>query len=121
MFQQTTVVGYVGNAPELKFAADGKPVATFSVASSKRNKAGENVDKTTWFRITTSGTLAEAMVRYLKKGSKVLVVGELNSDTDTGGPKVYQKKDGSWGASYELYAQTVRFLSDKEEQREVGW
>ena len=40
MFQQTTVVGYVGNAPELKFAADGKPVATFSVASSKRNKAG---------------------------------------------------------------------------------
>lgn len=123
MFQQTIVVGHVGGEPEEKFTADGKLLAFFSVATSKRSKglAGENVDKTTWFRITTSGTLAEAMVKYLKKGSKVLVVGELNSDTDTGGPKVYQKKDGSWGASYELYAQTVRFLSDKEEQREVGW
>lgn len=119
MFQQTTVVGYVGNAPELKFAADGKPVATFSVASSKRNKAGE--DKTTWFRVIVYDVLAETIVEHLKKGALVLVLGELNSDIDTGGPKVYQKRDGSWASSYELYAQSVRFLSKKEEQDEVSY
>jgi len=123
MYQQTTIVGYTGSDPEEKFTADGKPMAFFSVAVSKRLKgsAGESFDKTTWFRVMATGMLAETIVEHLKKGALVLVLGELNSDIDTGGPKVYQKRDGSWASSYELYAQSVRFLSKKEEHDEISY
>ena len=44
--------------------------------------------------------------------------GRLNPDTN-GSPKVYQRKDGGWGASYEVTAQSVRFLSSNRSE-DVG-
>jgi single-strand DNA-binding protein len=51
----------------------------------------------------------------LHKGSKVLVEGRLRPD-ESGNPTVFQRKDGSWGASYEVTAETVRFLTPKGEE-----
>jgi single-strand DNA-binding protein len=52
---------------------------------------------------------------YLHKGSMVLVEGRLSADTKTGGPKTFTRQDGTVSASFEIVANTVRFLSPKSE------
>jgi single-strand DNA-binding protein len=59
--------------------------------------------------------LAETCNQYLKRGSKVLIEGRLNADPQSGGPRVYTRQDGSTGASFEITAETVRFLSTRAE------
>jgi single-strand DNA-binding protein len=63
--------------------------------------------------VTTWAKRAEVCQQYLKKGSKVFVAGRLVPDKATGGPRVWRRNDGSWGASYELTAENVLFLSDR--------
>lgn len=50
-----------------------------------------------------------------EKGSKVLVEGRLNPDPDTGGPRLWERQDGTSAASYEVTANVVRFLSSRAE------
>ncbi|NMB67601.1 MAG: hypothetical protein GYA20_02425, partial [Chloroflexi bacterium] len=54
---------------------------------------------------------------FLHKGSKVLIEGRLTPDPDTGGPRVWES-NGKHGASYEVTASTVRFLSGREDGEE---
>lgn len=112
MYQRIIIIGNLGRDPEQRFTPDGTPVTTFSVATSRRY--GEK-DETTWFRVTVWSKQAESCNQYLHKGSKVLVEGRLRPD-ESGNPRVYQRKDGSWGASYEVTAETVRFLTPKGEE-----
>jgi single-strand DNA-binding protein len=84
------------------------------VATSR--KYGEK-DETTWFRVSVWGKQAESCNKYLTKGSKVLVEGRLKSNAD-GNPRVYERKDGTWASSYEITAESVRFLTAKGEQVE---
>ena len=112
MYQKIIIIGNLGRDPELRFLTDGTPVTTFSVATSR--KFGDK-DETTWFRVTVWNKQAESCNQYLHKGSKVLVEGRLRPD-ESGNPTVFQRKDGSWGASYEVTAETVRFLTPKGEE-----
>ena len=66
------------------------------------------------------GKQAESCNTYLQKGSSVLVEGELPPDKETGNPKVFTRSDGSSGASYEVNARTVRFLSTRSADDGVG-
>lgn len=112
MFQQITIVGYLGRDPEMRFTPSGQAVTSFSVATSRSytNNSGQKVDETTWFRISVWGAQAESCNQYLSKGRPVLVVGSLRPDPQTGGPKVFTRNDGSSGAAFEVNAQNVRFL-----------
>ena len=112
MFQQLTIVGYLGNDPVMRFTPSGQPVTSFSVATSRSytNNAGQKIDETTWFRVSVWGAQAESCNQYLSKGRPVLVIGRLRPDPDSGGPRVFTRKDGSTGASYEVNAINVRFL-----------
>lgn len=112
MFQQLTIVGYLGNDPVMRFTPGGQAVTSFSVATSRSytNNAGQKVDETTWFRVSVWGAQAESCNQYLSKGRPVLVVGRLRPDPQSGGPRVYNRKDGSPGASFEINAMNVRFL-----------
>lgn len=113
MFQTLIIIGNLGRDPEMRYLSNGRAVTSFSLASNRSYKSndGQQVKETTWYRITVWGNQAESCNQYLKKGSKVLVEGRLSPDKETGSPKVFQRKDGTWGASYEVNAQTVRFLS----------
>ena len=115
MWHQIIIVGNVGKDPDMRYTPSGEAVTAFSVACNRQyiGKDGE-VKETIWFRITVWGKQAETCGKYLKKGSKVLVEGRLNPDKETGGPHVWTKKDGTTGASFEVTASTVRFLSNKE-------
>jgi len=112
MYQQITVVGYLGRDPEMRFTPSGQAVTSFSVATSRSytTNAGQKVDETTWFRVSVWGAQAESCNQYLSKGSAVLVVGRIRPDPQTGNPRVFTRKDGSTGASFEINAQNVRFL-----------
>ena len=112
MYQKIIIIGNLGRDPEMRYTPDGSPVTSFSVATSRRY--GEK-DETTWFRVTVWNKQAESCNQYLHKGSKVLVEGRLRPDAN-GGPSVFQRRDGSWGASFDLTADTVRFLSPKGEE-----
>jgi single-strand DNA-binding protein len=113
MYQTLVLVGNLGKDPEMRYTPSGKPVTSFSVATSHQytNNNGETVKETVWFRVTTWGKQAEVCNQYLKKGSKVLVEGRLTSDPATGGPRVWNGQDGTPRASFEVNANTVRFLS----------
>ncbi len=115
MYHTIIIVGNVGKDPEMRFTPSGQAVTSFSVASNRRYTAsnGEQVNETIWFRVSTWGKQAEVCNQYLKKGSKVLIEGRLTPDKNTGGPRIWQKQDGSSGASFEVTAGTVRFLSSR--------
>lgn len=116
MYHTIIIVGNVGKDPEMKYTPSGKAVTSFSVADSRQytTGSGEQVKETIWFRVTTWGKQAEACNQYVKKGMKVLVEGRLIPDKTTGAPKIWTKTDGSSGASFDVNAQTVRFLSKTE-------
>ena len=108
MYQKIFIVGNLGKDPEMAYTPDGKARTTFSVATSERK------DKTAWFRVTAWERTAEIVNQYAKKGQRVLVEGRLEFDAETGGPRVYQKKDGSWAASFEVSASVVKLLGKSE-------
>ena len=110
MYAKIIIIGNLGREPEMRFTPAGDPVTQFSVATSRRY--GDK-DETTWFRVSVWGKQAESCNTYLSKGSKVLVEGRLKAE-----PNVYQRKDGTWASSYELTAESVRFLTPKGEQVE---
>ena len=122
MYQKITIVGNLGRDPEMRYMGDGTAVTSFSVATSRRwsNQSGEPVDETTWFRVSVWGRQAETTNQYLSKGRKVLVEGRLVPDRETGGPKLFTRQDGSVGASFEIRALEVKFLSGRDEMAGDG-
>jgi single-strand DNA-binding protein len=117
MYHTVIIVGNVGRDPEMRYTPAGQAVTSFSVASNRRytSSNGEQVNETIWFRISAWGKQAEVCNQYLKKGSKVLVEGRLTPDKNTGGPRIWQKQDGTSAASFEVTAGTIRFLTSRGE------
>jgi single-strand DNA-binding protein len=117
MYQSITIIGRLGRDPEMRYLPSGDPVTSFSVATDRawNDKNGQRQKETTWFRITVFGKQAEIANQYLSKGKMVLVEGRLRPDPKTGGPAIYQRQDGTVGASFEIVANTIRFLSPREE------
>jgi single-strand DNA-binding protein len=117
MYQKLILIGNLGRDPEMRYTPEGNPMSNFSMATSR--KYGDK-DETTWFRVTVFGKQAENCYQYLRKGSKVLVEGRLYSDSN-GNPNVFQRKDGSYGSSYEVTAENIRFLSPRSEDTSSGF
>ncbi len=117
MYHTLIVAGNVGKDPDMRYVPSGQAVTSFNVATSYNKTAnnGETIKETIWIRVTTWGKLAETCNQYVKKGSKVLVEGRLNVDPATGGPRVWKAQDGTPRASFEVTANTVRFLSARGE------
>ena len=114
MFHTVIVAGYLGRDPEMRYLPSGTPVTNFSVATSRKwtGSDGQQKEETVWFRVSVFGRLAEVCSQYLSKGRAVLIEGRLRPD-DRGGPRVWQGNDGTYRASFELVAQTVKFLSGR--------
>jgi single-strand DNA-binding protein len=117
MFHTIIFVGNLGRDPEMRYTPGGQAVTNFSVAINDNytSNTGEKVERTIWIRVSTWGKQAEICNQYLKKGRKVLVEGRLVPDNATGGPRIWNRQDGTPAASYEVSAQTVRFLSARGE------
>lgn len=111
MYHTIIIVGNAGRDPEMRYTPSGEPVTNFSVAVS--DGFGEK-KKTIWFRVSAWGKTAESVNSFLKKGHKVLVEGRLLADAN-GNPRTFQRSDNTTTASFEITANTVRFLSSRGE------
>lgn len=117
MYQKIVIVGNLGGDPEMRYTPSGQAVTNFSVATNRQytSSDGQRVKETVWFRVSAWGRQAETCNQYLRRGSKVLVEGRLTADPATGGPRMWSGQDGQMRASYEITAQTVNFLSTRQE------
>ncbi|MFO7943706.1 MAG: single-stranded DNA-binding protein [Anaerolineales bacterium] len=119
MYQKIIFVGNLGRDPEMRYTPSGQAVTNFSAATNRRytDSNGQQVDETTWFRVSVWGNQAEAVNQYLQQGSRVLVDGRLRPDPETGGPRIWTRNDGTPGASFEVTARRVVFLSTRAEDQ----
>ena len=115
MYQKIIIVGNLGSEPEMRYQPDGTAVTSFSLATNRRWKDGngQDIDETTWFRVSIWGKRAEAANQYLTKGSTVLVEGRIKPDPATGGPRLWTRQDGTTSASFEVTADNFSFVGSK--------
>jgi len=114
MYAKITLVGNLGQDPEMRYVGDGTPVTNFSVACNRKwtNKDGSKGEQTTWFRCTAWRKTAETINQYLTKGRQVFIEGRLNPD-ENGSPRVFTRNDGTPGASYEVVVDRCFFLGSR--------
>lgn len=120
MYQHIEIIGNLGRDPEMRYTPSGQAITSFSVAVTEQftSANGEKKKRTLWMRVNAWGKQAEVCNQYLKKGKRVFVSGRLNFDEATGSPKLWDKKDGSTGTSFEMTAEKVLFLSQTSETSE---
>ncbi len=121
-YHTVILTGHLGRDPEMRYTPTGQAVTSFPIAVNDNytNNNGEKIQRTLWFRVSAWGKQAETCNQYLKKGRLVLVEGRLTADQATGGPRVWQRQDGTYGASFEVSAATVRFLGTRGESDSGG-
>jgi single-strand DNA-binding protein len=75
------LIGNLGRGPEIRYTANGTPVTTFSLATSRQwvGSDGERHEATEWFNVVTWQELAEICHQQLSKGSRVYVEGRLQT------------------------------------------
>jgi single-strand DNA-binding protein len=75
------VIGNIGRDPELRYTPSGKPVTSFSLASSRSWTApdGERREETEWFNVVAWGNLAEICNQILAKSQQVYIEGRLQT------------------------------------------
>src|ERR1700743_2707960 len=99
------LVGNLGKDPEVRRMTSGEPVVNLSLATSEswRDKAsGERKEKTEWHRVVIfNKNLADVAEKYLRKGSKVYVEGQLQT-------RKWTDKDGQEKYSTEVVLQNFR-------------
>jgi single-strand DNA-binding protein len=101
---RVTLIGNLGGAPRLRTTDSGTPVCNLRMATTERwTQNGQRQERTEWHDITVWGRMAENCGRFLSKGSKVAVEGELRS-------RVWQTDDGETRRSSFINARTVEFL-----------
>jgi single-strand DNA-binding protein len=110
---KATIIGNLGNDPEVRYTQDGTPVANFSVATSETytdKDSGEKREKTEWHRIVAWKQLAKTCGEYLEKGRQVYVEGKLQTRS--------WEKDGHTFYTTEIIAKTVQFLGGEGGKRD---
>lgn len=94
------IAGFLGADPEERFTATGKRVVSLRVATRVR-QGGR--DETVWWRVSIWGDRFDKMIPFLKKGSSVIIIGEM------GKPETYVGKDGATQISLNLTAEILKF------------
>ena len=82
MINKVILVGNLGREPDIKYTGDGKAIANLAVATNESwtdKTSGQKVEKTEWHRVVIFGRLADIAQKYLHKGSKVYIEGQLRT------------------------------------------
>lgn len=114
-YQKIILTGFLGNDPELRFTEQGVPVATFSLATKRVWYSNETKhEQTTWWRVECWRKTAEIASDYLKKGRQVQIECRMKPDRDTGNPRIWTDREGNPRASYEVTADRLILLSNRD-------
>jgi single-strand DNA-binding protein len=102
---KVTIIGNVGNEPEMRFTPNGKPVTSFSVATNwvYTSPDGERRQETEWFNVVAWNRLAEQCNQFLAKGRLVYAEGRIHT-------RSWEGQDGLQHSRIEVIANRVIFL-----------
>ena len=111
-----TIAGHLGSDPETRFTSSGQKVTSFRVGCKSRK------DESIWWRVTVWGEQFDKMLPYFKKGSPIIVDGEITK------PEIYTDKEGKPQISMQIVASQLSFSpfgkgkdgderSDKDQER----
>jgi single-strand DNA-binding protein len=103
------LIGNLGSDPEIRTTGNGTRVAQFSVATSRRwnDRSGQQQEKTEWHRIVVWDKLVEIVEKYVKKGDRLYVEGEIEY-------RSYEDKDGNTKYITEIRAREMIMLGSRE-------
>lgn len=109
------IIGHLGRDPEMRYTPSGRPVTTFSVATSRSwNTAdGERRSETEWFNVVAWGSLAEICKQYLSKGQQVYVEGRLQT-------RRWEDEEGNKRTTTEIVAREMIMLGDRKDRDDDG-
>jgi single-strand DNA-binding protein len=116
---KASVIGNLGNDPELRYSPSGAPSLRLNDASNFRARTpeGEWEDRTEWVRVIVFGQRAESLAQYLKKGMRVFVDGRLEA-------RPWTDRENRVRAGLEIVASDIEFVStrhaDDEGQEDGG-
>ncbi|KKP97259.1 MAG: Single-stranded DNA-binding protein [Candidatus Moranbacteria bacterium GW2011_GWD2_36_12] len=118
---KTFLIGNLTKNPELRTTQTGKSVASASIATNKSyiDQAGQKQTVVQFHNLVLWGKPAETFVKYLTKGKKVAIVGEMQT-------RNYQAQDGTKRYVTEVLVNEFEFLSPAEKKPEMqdqnqGW
>jgi len=102
------IIGRLGKDPEMRYTPSGRPVTTFSVATSRswNTVDGERKTETEWFNIVAWSGLAEICNQYLNKGQQVYIEGRLQT-------RQWEDENGKRHSSVEIVANEMIILGKR--------
>ena len=111
---RVNITGNLTRDPEMRHTASGMQVLSFGVAVNDRAKDanGEWADRPNFIDCTMFGTRAEAVSRYISKGSKVAIEGKLRWSQ--------WEKDGQKRSKLEVIVDEIEFMSRREDGAQVA-
>lgn len=106
---KVTLIGNVGETPDVRYLPDGTAVVTLSLATTKKWKdkknGGAQRERTEWHRVVLWGRLAEVVGEYVGKGKELYIEGENRTRT--------YEKDGVTRYVTEVYAHEMQMTGNK--------
>jgi single-strand DNA-binding protein len=107
------IIGNLGRDPEMRYTPSGRPVTTFSVATSRawNTSEGEKHVETEWFNVVAWSNLAEICKQYLAKGQQVYIEGRLQT-------RHWDDQEGNKHTSVEIVANEMIILGERRETAE---
>lgn len=109
------IIGNLGREPEMRYTPSGRPVTTFSVATSRswNTSDGEKHVETEWFNVVAWSNLAEICKQYLSKGQQVFIEGRLQT-------RHWDDQEGNKHTSVEIVANEMIILGERRDSGEAG-
>jgi single-strand DNA-binding protein len=110
------IIGRLGRDPEMRYTPSGRPVTTFSVATSRtwNTSEGGRRTETEWFNVVAWSNLAEICKQHLSKGRLVYIEGRLQT-------RHWEDPDGNKHSSTEIVANEMIMLDDRREGGSGGY
>jgi single-strand DNA-binding protein len=105
MINKVTLIGNLGQDPDMRSTASGAAVTNLRIATTERRKDrdGNWTDHTEWHSVVAFGRTAENVGKYCRKGKQIYVEGRLQT-------RKWQDRDGRDRYSTEVVADNIRFL-----------
>ena len=100
------LVGRLTKSPELRYTAQGSPVANFTLAVNRRTKKDQD-KQADFISVIVWGSMGENSSKFLHKGSQAAVFGRLQT-------RNYEANDGTKRYVVEVIAEEVKFLDNKK-------
>jgi single-strand DNA-binding protein len=107
------IIGILGRDPEMRYTPSGRPVTTFSVATSRswNTSEGEKRIETEWFNVVAWSSLAEICKQHLSKGQQVYIEGRLQT-------RHWDDAEGNKHTSVEIVANEMITLGERRDAAE---